>query len=162
MVNRIEWTRKQLEDLRAMLKAAKSGAAHRQAVDSLDDEARGVENRLLQRTLAEADEKSFRGPLQLYLKLLWLQAEVGAGGADVSGNADFAPTRAEGEVYELLAQTLADVRRGFDELYAEKIPAFNAEMKAAGFLQIMTVEEPDEPEPEPRAEEDEGDDDWSG
>jgi photosystem II stability/assembly factor-like uncharacterized protein len=162
MVNRVEWTRKQLEDLRTMLKARGAGAAPLEAVDSLDGDARAVEDRLLQRTLAEADEKSFRGPLQLYLKLLWLQAEVGAGGADVSGNADFAPTRAALEVYELLAKTLEDVRQGLDELYTTKIPAFNAAMQAEGFLQIMTVEEPDEPEPETRAEEDEGDEDWSG
>ena len=162
MVNQIEWTRKQLEELRAMLKAGKAVAADLEAASALERSARAVEDRLLQRTLAEADEKSFRGPLQLYLKLLWLQAEVGAGGADVSGNADFAPTRSEVEVYELLAQTLEDVRKGFDDLYETKIPAFNEAMKARGFLQLMTVKEPDEPEPAPEAEEDEGDDDWNG
>ena len=61
--------------------------------------------------------KSFRGPLQLYLKLVWLQAESGTGGGDVSGNADFAPTQPEREVYDLLAGRLADARKRFDELY---------------------------------------------
>jgi photosystem II stability/assembly factor-like uncharacterized protein len=162
MANQIEWTRKQLEELRAMLKAEKADAADLEAEEAMEASVQSVEDRLLQRTLAEADEKSFRGPLQLYLKLLWLQAEVGAGGADVSGNADFAPTRPEQEVYELLAKRLADVEKSFDELYATEIPAFNEKMKAKGYLQLMTVKEPDEREPEPSAEEDEGDDDWSG
>jgi photosystem II stability/assembly factor-like uncharacterized protein len=162
MANQVEWTRKQLEDMRAMLKAKRADAADFAAVEALEAAARSVEDRLLQRTLAEADEKSFRGPLQLYLKLLWLQAEVGAGGADVSGNADFAPTRPEQEVYELLAKRLADVRKDFDALYETTIPAFNDAMKAKGYARIMTVTEPDQREPEPELQEDEGDDDWSG
>jgi hypothetical protein len=120
---------------------------------------RAVEDRLLQPTLAEADEKSFRGPLELYLKLLWLQAEVGAGAADVSGAADFAPTRSEVEVYEQLARTLAEVRKDFDALYQTRIPAFNDAGKAKGWLQLMTVSEPDvrEPASEPDDDDEDGD-----
>jgi photosystem II stability/assembly factor-like uncharacterized protein len=160
MVNQLEWTRKQLEELRAMVKARKAGPADLEALASLDAAALAVEDRLLQRTLAEADEKSFRGPLELYLKLLWLQAEVGAGAADVSGAADFAPTRAEVEVYEQLAATLATVRKDFDALYETRIPAFNEAGKAKGWLQLMTVAEPDVREPAAEVEDD--DEDASG
>jgi photosystem II stability/assembly factor-like uncharacterized protein len=160
MANQIEWTRKQIEELRSMLKAQKADAADVAAVEATDASARSVEDRLLQRTLAEADEKSFRGPLQLYLKLLWLQAEVGAGGADVSGNADFAPTQPELEVYALLTKTLAEVEHAFDELYGTEIPAFNEKMKARGYMQLMTVKEPDEREPASQPEQDDSDDDW--
>jgi len=142
------------------LKAGKADAADLAALDQLENNARTVENRLLQPTLAEADEKSFRGPLELYLKLLWLQAEVGAGGADVSGSADFAPTRAELDVYDLLSGQLGQVRRGFEELYATSIPAFNESMRAKGLLQLMTVQEPEEPRSEAVPEED--DEDWPG
>lgn len=161
MVNQLEWTRKQLEELRAMLDAAEADPADLEAVDELDAAARAVENRLIQPTLAEADEKSFRGPLQLYLKLLWLQAEVGAGGADVSGGADFAPTRAEQEVYELLAARLAGVRADFDTLYGTTIPAFNEEMGAKGLGQLVTVSEPDDRKPTAAAVAVEGRGDWS-
>lgn len=136
MVNQLEWTRKQLEELRAMLDAAEAEPADRV-----------VEDRLIQLTLAEADEKSFRGPHQLYLKLLWLQAEVGGGSADVSGGADFAPTRAEQELYELVACRLAAVRADFDTLYATTIPAFNQEMAAKGLGQLVTVSESDDRKP---------------
>jgi photosystem II stability/assembly factor-like uncharacterized protein len=157
MVNQIEWTRKQLEELRAMLKARKADPADLDAAAALEASVLAVEDRLLQRTLAEADEKSFRGPLQLYLTLLWLQAEVGAGAADVSGAADFAPTRSEEEVYERLAKRLEEVRHDFDELYRTRIPAFNEAVKAKGLLQLMTVTEPDEREPEPEADDDDED-----
>jgi hypothetical protein len=57
MVNQIEWTRKQLEELRTMLKARKADGADFEAVASLETAVRAVEDRLLQPTLAEADEK---------------------------------------------------------------------------------------------------------
>jgi len=158
-INRIEWTRKQLEDFRKMLRASRANPSELAPVDSLERALRAVEDKLLQPTLAEADEKSFRGSLELYLKLLWLQAEVGAGGADVSGNADMAPTRAEVEVYELLSGQLATVRQQFEELYGKTIPAFNESLKDKGFVQLMNVEEPDEPRPEPEEEEEE---EWDG
>jgi hypothetical protein len=91
--------------------------------------------------------KSFRGPLELYLKIVWLQAESSSGGGDVSGNADYPPTAAELEVYALLSKQLAEVRRDFDELYGKAIPAFNESGRAKGWLQLMTVMEPDEPRP---------------
>ena len=132
MINRIEWSRKQIEAIRKMLKASEAAAADVAAVDEVETKIRAVEDRLLQPTLAEADVKSFRGPLQLYLKLVWLQAESGTGGGDVSGNADFAPTAAELEVYRLLSGQLAEVRRDFEELYAKTIPAFNETVRAKG------------------------------
>lgn len=162
MVNQLEWTRRQLEEFRRMLKAAKADTADFEAADALERGAREVEDKLLQPTVAEDDEKSFRGPLQLYLKLLWLQAEVGAGGADVSGNADFPPTQAEREVYALLAGRVAEARQQFDALYGTTIPAFNAAMRDKGYVQLMTVVEPEEPQPAPVPEEEEGDDDWAG
>jgi hypothetical protein len=159
MINEIEWTRRQLEDFRRMLKAGKADKSVLAQADELEKKARTVEDKLLQPTLAEGDLKSFRGPLELYLKLIWLQAESGVSGSDVSGNADFPPTAAEREVYELLSGQLAEARRDFDELYARAIPAFNDAMRAKGHVQIMTVKEPDEPRAEePAGEPDEGPD----
>ena len=82
MINEIEWTRRQLEDFRRMLKAGKADKAVVSQADELEKKARAVEDRLLQPTIAEGDLKSFRGPLELYLKLIWLQAESGVSGSD--------------------------------------------------------------------------------
>jgi photosystem II stability/assembly factor-like uncharacterized protein len=148
MINEIEWTRRQLEDFRRMLKASKADKSVLAQADELEKKARAVEDNLLQPTLAEGDLKSFRGPLELYLKLIWLQAESGVSGSDVSGNADFPPTPAEREVYELLSGQLKQSGLDFDELYRKAVPAFNEAMKAKGYVQIMTVKEPEEPRPE--------------
>jgi photosystem II stability/assembly factor-like uncharacterized protein len=157
MINELEWTRKQIEDFKKMLSAAKADKAIVTEADEIEKKARAVEDKLLQPTLAEADLKSFRGPLELYLKLVWLQAETNLGGGDVSGNADFPPTQAELEVHDLLSKQLAELRRGFDDLYGKAVPAFNDAMKAKGFVQIMTVKEPDEPPDEPPAREEDDD-----
>ena len=158
MINRLEWTRKQIQDLRKMLTAEKAAATDVTSVDDLEKKVRAVEDRVLQPTLAEADQKSFRGPLQLYLAFLWLQAEVGPGAADVSGNADFPPTKPDLEVYDLLSKRLADARLAYDDLYAKGIPAFEEASK--GRIRLLSVEEPPEPRPE-RPSEDEDDDDWT-
>jgi photosystem II stability/assembly factor-like uncharacterized protein len=153
MINRLEWTRKQLEDFRKMLKAEKAPDLDMDAAKDLQKKAQAVEDELLQPTIAEADLKSFRGALKLYLSLLWLQAEVGPGAADVSGNADLAPTEPEKQVYQLLSGRLADTKKKFDELYGKTIPAWNEAMRAKGYIQLMDVQEPEEP-PEPTPEED--------
>jgi photosystem II stability/assembly factor-like uncharacterized protein len=160
MINQVEWSRKQIEAIRKMLKASGKAAAEAAAVDEVERKIRAVEDRLLQPTLAESDVKSFRGPLQLYLKLVWLQAESGSGGGDVSGNADFAPTAAELEVYRLLSGQLEEVRRDFEELYGKTIPAFNEAARAKGLPTLATVKEPEKPRPPSKAEEDDEDGDW--
>ena len=140
MVNQIEWTRRQLEDMRKMQMADKGPKDVNDAIATLDKQASAVEDQLLQKTIQEGDLKSFRGPLQLYLKFVWLNAEVGTGGADVSGNADYAPTEPEKEVYKVLSDRLANVKSQFDELYKITIPAFNQQMGQKGLGRLMTVE----------------------
>ncbi|MGZ6988474.1 MAG: hypothetical protein ACXVH0_05905, partial [Thermoanaerobaculia bacterium] len=154
MINQLEWTRLQLEGYRKMLRAAKTTPSEMSGADELEKKIRSVEDRLLQPTLAEADLKSFRGPLELYLKLVWLLAESETGGGDVSGNADFPPTQAEREVYEVLGKQFAEVRRDFDELYGKIVPSFNETTKAKGFA-LMTVTEPRAPRTEKPEEPDE-------
>src|SRR5205814_10080936 len=117
MINQMEWTRRQLEDMQKMLAASKADKSLIDQTKALDAKALSIEDKLLQRTVAEGDLKSFRGPLQLYLKFVWLQAEVGTGGADVSGNADFGPTQSEVEVFNLLHGQLEAAKPEFDNLH---------------------------------------------
>lgn len=134
LVNRLEWTRKQLEDHSKMLASDKEAKA---LVAGLDARARAVEDLLLQPTLAEGDLKSFRGPLKLYLKLLWLQAETSSGGGDVAGNADFPPTAAELQVFEKLAAELEEAKAAFRKLYDEHVPAFDEAMRQRGLGRLI-------------------------
>jgi photosystem II stability/assembly factor-like uncharacterized protein len=174
MINGLEWTRKQIELFRTMLKAqtlardrtaretlGKAAEGDLQAVGDLEKSVHGVEDLLLQPTLAEADQKSFRGPLQVYLKLVWLQAEAGTGGGDVSGNADYPPTAAELQVFDLLHSRLQEAAGKYRELYATTLPAFNEKMGAKGDLRLMDVKEPEASERTAPPAEDE-DDDFGG
>jgi photosystem II stability/assembly factor-like uncharacterized protein len=141
MVNRLEWVRKQVDDLKKALKEEKNGQGLTGEADKLDSAAQAVEDQLIQKTLAEADQKSFRGPIQLYLKWLWLAAEVGAGGADISGGADFAPTAAELEVHEVLSKRLEKVKTEYDEFVNKTVPAFNETMRQKG-VGVVIVKRP--------------------
>ncbi|MEO8433146.1 MAG: hypothetical protein ABI592_16705, partial [Acidobacteriota bacterium] len=158
MINEIEWTRKQLEDFRKMAAASRADTTAVAAAGDLEKRFRALQDELMQPTLAEADLKSFRGPLGLYLKLVWLQAESNTGGGDVSGNADFAPTQSQLQVYELLSASLAKARREFDDLYGKVLPEFNERVRAAGLAQLMRVREPEEPRPPKKPEADDDDD----
>jgi hypothetical protein len=108
------------------------------SANALDAKFSNAEETLLDRTIAEGDQKSFRGPLGLYLKFVWLGAEVGTGGADVSGNSDFAPTQSEYEVYDLLNKELEDTKAQLRQLNEQAVPAFNKEMQSAGMLRLVT------------------------
>ncbi|MEP6995376.1 MAG: sialidase [Acidobacteriota bacterium] len=162
MLNQLEWSRKQLEEFRKMLSAAKEDPAASAAAEAMEGKLRGVEDLLLQHTITEEDVKSFRGALGLYLKLLWLQAECDSGGADVSGSADLAPTRAELQVHELLSGQLSEANQKFEQLYRQDVATFNESMRTKGYVQLMTVQEPEEPRREEKKEEEEDEDsDWT-
>jgi len=86
----------------------------------------------MQRTLEDNDAKSFRGPIQLYLKLMWLAAEIGTGAGDVSGGVDFAPTKSEIAVHEVLKQRLQQTEQAYRRLKEQVIPQFNTRLMEQG------------------------------
>jgi photosystem II stability/assembly factor-like uncharacterized protein len=141
MINQLEWTRLQVERLRKMIHAEQGDASILEQSAALATKISAIEADLLQPTIAEADQKSFRGPLGLYLKLIWLNAEAATGAADVSGNADFAPTQPERDVFALLDGRLDETKQKLDALLATDIPAFNRVLEAKGFATIMPVTE---------------------
>jgi photosystem II stability/assembly factor-like uncharacterized protein len=142
MINQLEWTGKQVEDLKKALAAAKAAPAAIDDATAFEAKRRRVLDQLLQPTLAEADLKSFRGPLKLYLSFVWLQAESGTGGGDVSGSSDYPPTAAEKEVYEKLARELASARTDFKRFYDEDVPAFGKQLQERGVGPLVAVPPP--------------------
>jgi photosystem II stability/assembly factor-like uncharacterized protein len=157
MIDELEWTKLQLEEQKKRLLASKADDALLASVADLRKRAQEIEAVLLQPTIEENDQKSFRGPLGLYLKFLWLNAEAATGLADVSGNADMAPTQPEKDVFALLDKTLDDTRRKYRSFYDEGVPAFNREMSAKGLSGLTAVKEvlPEFPKEKEKKEEDE-------
>ncbi len=152
MINQIEWERKQFEDMKKMLAANKAKQNVVDAVNALDRKFADVEAKLIHPTIAEGDQKSFRGPLGLYLKFVWLGAEAGTGGADVSGNADFAPTQPEQQVFDLLDGELKQAQTQLADLNDREIPAFNKSMAGDNLMRIITVNEQKPARSEPEEE----------
>lgn len=117
-INRIEWIRKQLDDLIEVLKLDKNKASLVTAGGELDKKIIKVEDNYFQRILAEGDLKSFRAPNKLYSKLAILAGDVG-------GSADFPPTDQEIEVHELLKKKLARAEKELADLLKKDLSIFN-------------------------------------
>ena len=141
MISRLEWTRLEVERLRKRIHAEAGDASLLDQSAALTEKMAAIEADLLQPTIAEEDQKSFRGPLGLYLKLIWLNAEAATGAADVSGNADFGPTQPEREVFALLNDQVNATRQKLDAFFGTDLPAFNRELEAKGLGAIVPVKE---------------------
>jgi hypothetical protein len=132
LINRIEVLRLQLENTRKLLNTDRNaGFAPASATDTaklldatktLDQQLLAQEAKLMHPTIAEGDIKSFRGPVGLYLKFIWLGAEAGSGAADVSGNADQKPTQPELDVFQAAMEGLT----------TKAVPAYNALLQESG------------------------------
>jgi photosystem II stability/assembly factor-like uncharacterized protein len=138
LINQIEWSRRQLEDTRRLLVATRADQSLLTATDALNRGYLDQEDQLMHPTIAEGDEKSFRGPLGLYLKFIWLQAEVGSGEADVSGNSDWPPTESEKQVFAELDGQLHNVDAALKHIDTVGLAAYNA-LLAKSHIQRITV-----------------------
>ncbi|MBV8803691.1 MAG: hypothetical protein JO042_01565 [Sinobacteraceae bacterium] len=169
-VNQIEWLRKQLETIEAMLRPAKPSekreaplaeeedereseparAPPRQfneteerergelltAAEALDKKLDGIESRLVSPALRNSDDKYFVQAYGVYLDLIWLNAEVGTGGGDVAGSADFAPTVAQLDSLKTLETQMTQVDSDFNNLMEHELPAFNQALDRTHHLQL--------------------------
>jgi len=169
-INQIEWQRKQLEVIEAMLRPPKkpekkkveiaeegdeeepepssaspvvptASDAKRRAellssVRAMNKKLLGVESRLASPALLNSDDKYFVEPYQVYLNLIWLNADVGTGGSDVAGSADFAPTPNQLELLKGYEADFAAVRADYQKLLKEDLPALNRALEGANILPV--------------------------
>lgn len=161
LINQIEWSRKQLEDTRRLLLAKQAEKSLLDATDALNNKYLDQENQLLHPTIAEGDEKSFRGPLGLYLKFIWLGAEAGTGGGDVAGNSDFPPTEPQKQVFALLDGQLQEVEAAVKQIDQRELPAYNSALEKADVSRITVVPDggPSQEEESKQPDNDSGDED---
>ncbi|MGB6876040.1 MAG: hypothetical protein WBD87_08395 [Candidatus Acidiferrales bacterium] len=145
MVNRIEWMRKQLEDTAAMLTSEISDAKAQQkddakqadllkSVQAMDDKMQSVEYNFITRSDADSDDKYYVNAYKIYLNLIWLNAEIGTGGGDVAGAADFAPTDTDMTLLRVYEQDLASATAKYHELMDKEFPAFNHSLAESGVV----------------------------
>ena len=153
--NQIEWLRKQIEVLETMLRPPKKKEKERppsaepddydepepapaedeaqskrkaellKIVEEMDKKLQAVEFKLVTPSQLNSDDKYFVEADKVYLNLIWLNAEVGTGGGDVAGGADFAPTDTALGLLQTIETELNGAVADFKKLMEQELPAFN-------------------------------------
>ena len=142
MTNQIEWLRRQLEDQSKTLRGEGGKDALLQAMDGIDRKMQEVEYKLISRAEALSDDKYFSTAYKLYLNFIWMNGEIGTGGGDVAGAADYGPTEtAIGLVLDLEKQ-LAAVQGEYRKLMDQEVPAYNQSIAASGGTPLKTTGAP--------------------
>ena len=123
MINDLEWTRSQLDDLQRRLAdedetgdAIDAVVAESQRLETLAIE---VEDRLFDIYLTGAREDAFRNPMKLYGRYSALSQDVSF------SSSDFPPTMQQREVHQVLQERLEAARVLFERLYGEDADALN-------------------------------------
>jgi photosystem II stability/assembly factor-like uncharacterized protein len=137
LINRIEWLRKQLEDLGTQL--ADSATAKDDSVakalaksgHALEAKLIAVEGDLFDVHLTGAREDAFRNPTQLYGRLSALLSDVAENGAD------FPPTSQQQQVNDLLKQRLAAAATAFANLLQNDVAPFRSQLRAARLPDVL-------------------------
>jgi photosystem II stability/assembly factor-like uncharacterized protein len=136
-VNRMEWVKKQLVDLRGLLRDS-STATGPATADSLSAAAAqiersllGIEGELYDVNLTGAREDAFRAPMRLLGRLSALLSDV------AESSADFPPTDQQRAVHDVLHGRLADAIRTFDTWLATELVAFRALVRAASLPDVV-------------------------
>ncbi len=104
---------------------AKRKAELLQAAEDMDKKLQAIEYQLVSPALLNSDDKYFVEPYKVYLNLIWLNAEVGTGGGDVAGGADFAPTDTQLDLLKTFEGELSAVEADYQKFMKEDLPAFN-------------------------------------
>jgi photosystem II stability/assembly factor-like uncharacterized protein len=133
MINHLEWTRKQIADVEAML--GEQGAKYKSVIEAakdLDQKALAIEAKLFDVHLTGAREDSFRNPMQLYGKLATLYGGVDGDSGSGGGGADLGPTTQEVAVNDAFKQQIAAAHGDFEQFTNSAAPAFNQLLKKNG------------------------------
>jgi photosystem II stability/assembly factor-like uncharacterized protein len=153
--NQIEWLRKQIEIIETMLRPPKKKEKERppsaepddfdepepapaedeaqskrkaellKTVEEMDKKLQAIEFKLVTPSQINSDDKYFVEADKVYLNLIWLNAEVGTGGGDVAGGADFAPTDTALDLLQTIETELTGAVADYQKLIEQDLPVFN-------------------------------------
>jgi len=126
LINHVERTRRQLEDLPRILGSNPKSLPVLKAARELEAKAVEVEGLLVDVHLTGPTEDSFRHPMMVYEKLRNLFSAA-------DGGADLPPTDQQVAVNKELAQKIAEAREKVKVLADREMAAFNQLLKSSGF-----------------------------
>ena len=134
-INRLEWDRKQIQDLEATLEGRGDSPSALAAARALDRRAGGLEAGMLVTQMTGGNvEEAFSYPAQLYERLVNLMEALGGQiccGGGVGGSAGLPPTSQEIAVNELYQQQFVKAEQDMRTFTDQDVPAFNATLRAA-------------------------------
>jgi len=135
MTNQLEWMRRQLEDQQKTV-AGKDSLL--KAIAAIDQKMQAVEYQLITRAEALSDDKYFQTAYKIYMNFIWLNGELGSGGGDVAGSADYGPTETGQALVLDLERQLAAVTAQYKNLMDKDVPAYNQSISGSGLEPLKT------------------------
>jgi photosystem II stability/assembly factor-like uncharacterized protein len=135
ITNRLEWDRKQAEDLQTMLVAQGGRQGAMDCIQEFTKKASDLEGHLIDIwTTSGGTKEGFREPIQLYGKLAeLLSPSVGKiAGVYIGSFAGLPPTAQEVAISQELAQQVTQYRQAFREFNEKEVPSFNSTLKTNG------------------------------
>jgi photosystem II stability/assembly factor-like uncharacterized protein len=139
MINRIEWLRRQLEDMQPRLTG--KNAALRATTAAWGQKLQKVEYELLNRDMAPSDDKYYTSAYKVYFNLQWLYAGVNGNVLDMAGAAEQKPTDTMPVLLDTIEKDLTAASTDYATLMAKDVPAFNRSLTAKG-LPALTMDAP--------------------
>ena len=130
MVNRIEWVRRQLHDLEAVLEDRGGADEILAAAAELDENLIAVEENLVRLITTGTGQDGVRWAPRLAEELRYLSGAI--------MNGDFSPTDQAGEVQRLLNQEVVDYRTQVEELFEGEIADFNRRLLASNLSPLIS------------------------
>jgi len=137
LINSLEWTRKQLEDLQGAIRDRQGGdsragggeaedlEALMNAVRRMEQRAVSIESILFDVHLTGAREDAFRNPTKLYGRFSALASDISGWGAD------FPPTDQQLGVAEALTGRLQEAKRQAESFFSHEIDTLNERLRGA-------------------------------
>jgi photosystem II stability/assembly factor-like uncharacterized protein len=129
MINKIEWIRKQLHDLKIMLKEKQGTDAILKAGDELDQKFIEQEGFLFSMELSGSGD-GLRWPDKFYVKLRFLANDI--------GKSDFPPTSQQIEVHEMFKRQLVDCQERLNQLIQKDVKVFNDMLREKQIPNVYT------------------------
>ena len=134
MINQLEWIRKQIYELKALLLEDKGKESIIATGEELDDKIISVENNLCQMTITGRGQDTSRESSKLVTRLLTLSGSI--------SSADFPPTAQQIELHEVFKNQLKNYQNQFNELMKKDLPAFNNLLKEKNIPHTITIKTP--------------------
>ena len=130
LVNRIELIRRQIYDLKSLLKGRTDAGEIVSAVDLLDGKLIAVEEKMIQMKRSGTGQDVIRWPSKLVSRIGYLAGAVAV--------ADFPPTDQHGEVHQILKERLQQYQGELDHILEADLPAFNQLLQEHELTSVIT------------------------